>query len=107
MNSRRYRSYRRAQDWIDRMAEGGVPPEPVALLHEIAEDLLLTRDGEADDADIHADHAAVTLLELISDGRVPRVIACEVWDALQGAGPDSLRPTGEDATLLVPSGQRI
>lgn len=102
MNSERYRHYRRALQAIDALADHGAPAEALDRLRQLAEDLLLTRDGETGAAEELADEVSVILLNLNHFGAVPRRLADTAWTALQFAGPEVLREVLEGADVGEP-----
>lgn len=90
MTSGRYRYYRRAMEIIDWVEGSGPDADSLAVLRQLAEDLLLTREGELDQAEHLADDVSVLLLNLTCFGDVHRQIADDLWTTLQHTGPKSL-----------------
>lgn len=90
MTPARYRSYRRAVEFIDLIEEHAADSER-RLLREAAEDLLLSREA-AQDGDDPLDTAVAVLTQMVVTGAVSRSLAHALMEALHGSGPGGAGP---------------
>ena len=94
MNHFRYLAYRRVNELLDAAETEHAGGDERALIRDMAEQMLLTRAGEAEDADEVAHSAAMALRALSARGSVTRTTAIELWEELCAAGPEPfVRPT--------------
>jgi hypothetical protein len=87
MTTARYRSYRRALEYIEMLEEHSAHAAGMRLLRQSAEDLLLSR-GPAPDRDDPMDDAVMVLTQLVVTGAVSRALADAITETLHEAGPD-------------------
>ena len=100
MTNRRYLSYRRALGWIDAIDEELAGPEPIRLLREDAEDLLLSRGAPAEVAELEG-QVADTLRRLADLRVITLALAREIEHTLRAAGPSG-RGAVEAGAALTP-----
>ena len=86
MTAARYKSYRRALAWIDRIEVRVGGPEATRVLRQSAEDLLLSREGSSQSED-PIDTAAIALVQLITANAISRSLADVILAALRESGP--------------------
>ncbi len=94
MTNRRFRSYKRALALLS-ASEFGSPDntDEIAILREQAQDLLLTRDADVDEADDLEHHAAIALSRLVADGAITGAVAFELWRHIKACGPEEATPS--------------
>ena len=90
MNESRYLAYRRVRDLLDSAEAEELGPAERELVRDLAEQMLLTRPGEAEQAEEVAHSATVALRTLSAQGTVARTTASDLWDDICAAGPDTL-----------------
>jgi hypothetical protein len=87
----RYRHYRRALG-LTFALEAHLGMKDSDLLRELAQDLLLTRGNDPQDAEPLLDHLARALTRLIEEGSLSRGVSTELWREIRHCGPGLERP---------------
>jgi hypothetical protein len=82
----RYRHYRHALVLIFAL-EGGRGMKEGDVLRELAQDLLLTRDTDPQDAERHLEHLARVLTLLVNEGGLSLPDSTDLWRTLRQCGP--------------------
>ena len=94
MNHFRYLAYRRVQELLDSGESVGLVPEERELFRDMAEQMLLTRPSQEDDAEEVAHSATAALRTLTARGTLTRATAIDLWEEIYTAGPERFqRPT--------------
>lgn len=93
MTNRRYLSYKRALALLSASEFGAPETDDIAILRGQAQDLLLTRDADVDEADDLEHHAAIALSRLVADGAITGAVAFELWRHIKGCGPEEAAPS--------------
>ena len=88
MNHSRYLAYRHTRELLESEGADGLDPEERELMRDMAEQMLLTRAADADDADEVSHGAALALRTLAARGDISRSLASELWEEICAAGPD-------------------
>ena len=88
MNRTRYLAYRRVHELLDSGAASDVGAEERELIRDLAEQMLLTRARDADDAAEVSQGAALALRTLTARGDISGGTARELWEEICAAGPD-------------------
>ena len=88
MNQHRYLAYRRVHDLLDSDVAAALDDRERELFRDMAEQMLLTRPRDAEDADEVSDGAAVALRTLTVRGDISRETASDLWEEICAAGPD-------------------
>jgi hypothetical protein len=107
MTSYRLLAYKSLKRSLHRLAEARVNPETAELLRDMAEGLLLTRDGELDQADELETSAALALSLLAGSGHLSDPEADALWQRMSDCGPsegaaDSRRRTMSNTGISWP-----
>ena len=106
MNQYRYLAYRRVHDLLESDAAIELDERERELFRDMAEQMLLTRSRDADDAEEVSDGAAIALRTLTARGDISRGTASDLWEEICAAGPDpfaSPSPTFEPPSAVLRS----
>ena len=87
MTPRRYKAYRRICTELDSLSPEALADGERELLRDVAEGLLLARDGQDEEVEELRTKAAVSLSLLVGLGRWSDGAADEVWERLVACGP--------------------
>lgn len=87
MTTRRYDAYRRIRTEIELLSRAALADAEKELLRDVAEGLLLARDGDGEEIDELRTKAAVSLSLLVGLGRWTDAAADEMWERLVACGP--------------------
>ena len=88
MNHFRYLAYRRVREQLESAETADLAPEERELVRDLAEQMLLMREREADEVEEAAHSAAAALRTLTARGSLPRQAASDLWEEICAAGPD-------------------
>jgi hypothetical protein len=87
LTPRRYDAYRGVRTEFELLTQEALTDDEKALLLDVAEGLLLARDGDDDEVDGLRTKAAVALSLLVGLGRWSDTAADAVWERLVACGP--------------------
>jgi hypothetical protein len=87
LTTRRYKAYRSVCTELELLGSTALADEERELLLDVAEGLLLARDGEDDELDELRTKAAVSLSLLVGLGRWSDAAADAMWEQLVACGP--------------------
>jgi hypothetical protein len=87
LTPRRYHAYRRVCTELDLLTDEVLADAEKDLLHDVAEGLLLARQGGGDEIDELRTKAAVALSLLVGLGRWSDAAADRMWARLVACGP--------------------
>lgn len=87
MTSTRYRAYRRMLDRVDDLVPLTLGDTDQATLRDMAEGLLLTRDGEIDQREEILTSASLFLSMLFGTRRITAAESESLWAGLAACGP--------------------
>ena len=93
MTTRRYANYRRAVELISAIGESESPSSPTRSLHELAEELLLSRAESIADLEDETDALAATLTHMNRAGAIGVETATRLWRMILACGPPQGVPT--------------
>ena len=93
MTSQRLSAYNDLKRALQRMADGRLDAETVELLRDMAEGLLLARDGELDEAEELETNAALALSLLVGTHHLSDTEADRLWQRMSGCGPFARQPS--------------
>ena len=102
MTPRRYRHYRHALVLIFAL-EGGAGMKKGDVLRELAQDMLLTRGDNPQDAEQLLDHLARVLTLLVNEGNLTLRDSTDLWRTLRQCGPG---PAQADPSVLESQARR-
>jgi hypothetical protein len=92
MTSARYRAYKRALTAVHDLDEGILSETESDLLRDMAEGLLLIRDGEDDEHERLLDSASMLLSMMFGAQRMTAAQSERLWAMLAACGPQPLSP---------------
>src|ERR671919_1850088 len=92
MTSARYRAYKRALTAVHDLDEGILSETESDLLRDMAEGLLLIRDGEGDEHERLLDSASMLLSMMFGAQRMTAAQSERLWAMLAACGPQPLSP---------------
>ena len=92
MTAARYRAYRRALTAVEDLGEGLLSESESDLLHDMAEGLLLIRDGEEEEHERLLDSASMLLSMMFGAQRMTAAQSERLWAMLAACGPQPLAP---------------
>jgi hypothetical protein len=95
MTADRYVQYRRALELVAVLERRVETPETVEPLRELAEDMLLDREGSMAETSERARAAAAILSRLADRGELSPSTARRLWRTLVATGPDQPRDATE------------
>jgi hypothetical protein len=87
MTSERYQAYRSVRDTLSSAGCYRLDDEERALLLDIAEEMLLSRETSAEQLDDAMQSAAIALSSLTTGGRLDRALGVDMWQDICAAGP--------------------
>ena len=103
MTSQRLLAYKSLKRSLARTGETGVNPDTVELLRDMGEGLLLSRDGEADEAEELERSFALALSLLVSSGHLTDPEADALWQRMSDCGPNG-RPAAARRAAMSNTG---
>ena len=107
MNTARYHSYRSVERQLASLEDVRLDAHTSELLRDMAEGLLLARDGVRDDADELRGSAAVALSMLVGGGRLTDAEADSLWTRIARCGPGGPVGSRPGAVALPAGGQGV
>lgn len=102
MTSRRYSNYLHARSLITAIDDGRIEPRPLAVLREVSEAMLLSREASRDALEDELDQVARELTRLIEAELIGVETGSRLWRVILASGPPGGSRGDEVAAAQAP-----